>query len=154
MLVEIVGLFAAVLAVVGVVLNNHKRIACFYLWMVSNSVFFVLHINAGLAGAEGMWSLALRDIVFFGLAIYGLRMWSRDVSGVKENVIYTSGRGDEAAFSLDQIRGVCVGCQYRKIAQNADKVIENLGEAVNIKDIEITKLKAKIKQGSRLRKED
>ena len=44
---------------------------CFWLWMVSNAISAGIHIHCGV------WSLAVRDIVFFALAIWGLRQWSQ-----------------------------------------------------------------------------
>jgi nicotinamide riboside transporter PnuC len=70
-LVEIVGLTATALAVVGVWLNNHKRRECFYLWLVSNAMTLAIHLSAGI------WSLALRDAIFLVLALHGLWLWRR-----------------------------------------------------------------------------
>lgn len=68
---ELIGWAVTVVAVTGVVFNNHKKRACFYLWLASNATSAGLHINAR------MYSLATRDIIFFGLAIYGLILWSK-----------------------------------------------------------------------------
>ena len=69
---ETFGIIAAVLAVVGVVLNNHKLIACFYFWMVSNVIAAGIHYNTEI------YSLLIRDIAFFYLAIEGLCQWRTD----------------------------------------------------------------------------
>jgi nicotinamide riboside transporter PnuC len=66
---EILGTVATVLAVVGVVLNNHKVIHCFLFWLISNSLTLYLHLRGR------MWSLAVRDAVFLGLAVAGWFQW-------------------------------------------------------------------------------
>lgn len=67
----IIGIIGTILAVAGVVLNNRLNIACFSLWIVSNTIFAALHISAGL------WSIVVRDVVFTFLAIAGWRQWSK-----------------------------------------------------------------------------
>ena len=67
----IIGMIGTVLAIVGVVLNNRLNIACFSVWIVSNTIFAALHIKAGL------WSIVVRDVVFTFLAIEGWRQWSK-----------------------------------------------------------------------------
>lgn len=68
--VEVFGSIGTALAVVGVVLNAHQVIVCFWVWMVSNSIGVVIHYRAGL------YSMAVRDVFFFGASIYGLIKWS------------------------------------------------------------------------------
>jgi len=72
MLIEIFGLVSTVLAVGGVLLNNRLNILCFYLWIVSNAIFAVIHSQAGI------WSLVLRDVVFIGLCIEGIVRWRKN----------------------------------------------------------------------------
>jgi len=70
--------------------------ACFVLWLASNT------LSAGLHFATGMFALGARDVVFFALAIHGLRSWrhvertlfSRDPEGSDEVDAETRGRGD------------------------------------------------------------
>jgi len=69
--VETIGIIGTVLAVAGVLLNNRRRRECFYLWLVSNGLTLAVHVMAGI------WSLAVRDAIFFLLAIDGLAKWSR-----------------------------------------------------------------------------
>lgn len=69
MTLELWGLLSTALAIAGVILNNRRRRECFYVWIVSNSLTFCVHAWAGL------WSLALRDVVFLVLAFDGLRRW-------------------------------------------------------------------------------
>ena len=72
-----VGSFAAVLAIVGVILNNRKKIACFPVWICSNLIICCLHTYAAYHGASGMLPLAVRDLVFLALAVEGLKRWRR-----------------------------------------------------------------------------
>lgn len=67
----IIGMIGTILAVAGVMLNNRLNIACFSVWIVSNLIFAVLHVSAGL------WSIVVRDVVFTFLAIEGWRQWSK-----------------------------------------------------------------------------
>lgn len=69
---EIVGGVVAVLATTGVVLNNRRMRACFYLWMVSNALSAGLHAHAGLI------AMVIRDLVFLILAIEGAYKWRKD----------------------------------------------------------------------------
>jgi nicotinamide riboside transporter PnuC len=68
-MIEIAGWICTIIAVTGVVLNNHKRRSCFSLWLFSNGISCAIHV------AVGVWSLAARDAIFFGLAIEGLWLW-------------------------------------------------------------------------------
>jgi len=70
-MIELLGLVATVIAVVGVWLNNHKLRACFWLWLISNG------LTAGIHAHAGIWSLFARDVVFLLLAIQGLRLWRK-----------------------------------------------------------------------------
>jgi len=60
-----------ILAVLGVLLNNARMRACFYVWLVSNALAGLVHAHADL------WILAARDLVFWVLAIHGLWAWGR-----------------------------------------------------------------------------
>ena len=70
-LTQAVGLIATIVAVAGVAVNNYRLWWCFGLWMVSNSLSMWLHLRAGL------WSLAIRDVIFFALCWHGLWLWTR-----------------------------------------------------------------------------
>lgn len=80
MWIEIFGSIASVLAVVGVVLNNRKMIKCFYLWIVSNFIFCLIHWDGGL------WSLVVRDGIFIGLALEGIYRWGGDRTTKKAKI--------------------------------------------------------------------
>lgn len=68
-MIETLGVIATVIAIAGVVLNNHRHIGCFYLWLVSNTLSAVVHVQTGV------WSMTLRDVIFLGLALHGWRVW-------------------------------------------------------------------------------
>lgn len=75
--IEIIGAVAGVLAVVGVLLNNRRRISCFYVWMISNAISCGLHVYAAMAVGADTWTLAARDIVFLVLAFDGVMRWGK-----------------------------------------------------------------------------
>ena len=68
---EIIGIIATILAVVGVITNNRRLRVCFLLWLVSNGLTGAIHAQAGI------WSLLVRDVIFFVLAIEGWFKWGR-----------------------------------------------------------------------------
>lgn len=68
---EIVGTVALAMGVTGVLLNNRKLRACFIVWMVSNA------LSAGIHAYIGLWSLMVRDTVFFVLSFEGWIRWGR-----------------------------------------------------------------------------
>lgn len=68
-MIELAGWIAMALAVTGCWLNNRRMIACFVVWMVSNAISLWIHCDCAV------WSLAVRDAVFFLLAIEGRRKW-------------------------------------------------------------------------------
>jgi nicotinamide riboside transporter PnuC len=73
-LAESLGWIVTVIAVAGVLLNNARRLECFYLWFVSNGISMMLHLFAT------MYALAARDAIFLVLAILGLRAWSKELA--------------------------------------------------------------------------
>ena len=70
-LLEIVGGFALLLGVTGVILNNRKLRLCFVIWVVGNILSAIVHINTGIA------SLLIRDAVFTILCIEGWFRWGK-----------------------------------------------------------------------------
>ncbi len=68
-MIEIIGIIATIVAVGGVVLNNRKYRWCFVLWMVSNSLSCLIHLQTG------PWSLVGRDLIFLVLAVEGYYRW-------------------------------------------------------------------------------
>ena len=69
--IEILSTLATVIAIAGVILNNHRKKECFILWLVSNSMTLAVHLHAEL------WAMSGRDMIFIALAIDGLRRWSK-----------------------------------------------------------------------------
>lgn len=66
---EIIGIIATIFAVIGVITNNRRLRICFLLWLLSNALSGIIHVHAGI------WSLLIRDIIFFVLAIEGWFKW-------------------------------------------------------------------------------
>ena len=69
--IEIISTLATIIAIAGVILNNHRRRSCFILWLGSNSLTLAVHLYVGL------WSMSVRDVIFLGLAVHGWAMWGR-----------------------------------------------------------------------------
>jgi nicotinamide riboside transporter PnuC len=55
----------------GVILNNRRMRACFFVWLVSNAIMFGIHAWVGI------WSLAIRDGIFLVLAVEGWYRWGK-----------------------------------------------------------------------------
>ena len=68
-MIETIGAIAGILAVAGVVFNNHKIWWCFPIWLVANSLSCYIHVH------EEIYSVAGRDAIFFLLGIHGLWKW-------------------------------------------------------------------------------
>lgn len=66
---ETIGWAITAIAVAGVVLNNRRHRACFVLWLASNALSACVHASAA------MYALAVRDAIFFALAIHGWFAW-------------------------------------------------------------------------------
>lgn len=71
MMLELIGTISMLLSVLGVVLNNRRLIACFPIWLVSNTLSLAIHWQSGI------WSLTVRDAVFILLAVDGWRLWKK-----------------------------------------------------------------------------
>jgi len=76
-MIEVFGIIAFLVAVAGVVFNNKRMIACFYLWAVSNSIGLMLHWLAYKADAEGMIPMMCKDVVFLILLVPGWMNWKK-----------------------------------------------------------------------------
>lgn len=72
MMLQIAGAAATVIAIIGVVLNNHLNRKCFYFWIVSNI------LSAGIHVCYLNIPLVIRDVVFLALAFQGLRKWRKN----------------------------------------------------------------------------
>lgn len=60
---------ATAVALIGTILNVRKLRACFFLWLITNAMWFVWDILNGLP------SRAILDLVQFGLAAWGIYEW-------------------------------------------------------------------------------
>jgi len=67
--IEIISTVATIIAIAGVILNNHRRRECFLLWLGSNSLTLAVHLYAGL------YAMSVRDAIFIYLAVDGWRRW-------------------------------------------------------------------------------
>ena len=70
-MIELIGTAATILAVAGVLANNRWVRACFLVWMLSNLLTGTIHAYTGI------WSLLVRDVIFFVLAIEGYIKWGK-----------------------------------------------------------------------------
>jgi nicotinamide riboside transporter PnuC len=70
-MIEAIGLASTVIAIAGVCMNNRRLRWCFALWWISNLMTLAIHAHAGI------WSLALRDLIFFVLAVEGWILWKK-----------------------------------------------------------------------------
>jgi len=70
-MIELISAITGIFAVAGVILNNYRMRACFIIWFVSNAASAGIHLYSGL------WSMAVRDLIFLGLAVHGWTCWSR-----------------------------------------------------------------------------
>ncbi len=61
----------AVASLLGVWLNIHKRVACFWIWSATNAVWVYADLS------HGIYSQAALQAVYFGLAVYGIHQWTR-----------------------------------------------------------------------------
>jgi len=60
-----------VLGIIGVVLNNHKRIECFYIWAFTSACWCIIDWY------HGIYSQAVLFAIYFILAIHGWYKWRR-----------------------------------------------------------------------------
>jgi len=60
-----------ILGIAGVILNNHRRRECFYLWLISNCGWMIVDYAAGLYVQAGLF------LTYFCLAVHGLWKWRR-----------------------------------------------------------------------------
>lgn len=73
-LFTLVGWVAALLALVGAVLNVYKTQWCFILWSVANTLFIALNVH------HGLWSQAVLFTGYLIISIVGLVKWSQKPS--------------------------------------------------------------------------
>ena len=70
-MIEMIGTISMGLGIIGVILNNRKMTICFYFWLVSNGLSAWIHLSGGV------YSLLVRDTIFFVLAIEGIIKWRK-----------------------------------------------------------------------------
>lgn len=70
-MIELIGTISLIISVSGVILNNYKLRLCFVVWLISNL------LSAGLHLYTGLYSLMVRDLIFFVLAIHGFWKWGK-----------------------------------------------------------------------------
>jgi nicotinamide riboside transporter PnuC len=59
----------AVLSLIGVVLNIKRRRECFYIWVFTNAAWTLVD------AWHGIWSQATLQLIYFGLAVWGVIEW-------------------------------------------------------------------------------
>ncbi len=67
--------FLTALALLGVVLNIKKNIACFYIWLFTNASWAVVDFYKGIPAQGALFS------VYTLLAVYGIYEWRMKESG-------------------------------------------------------------------------
>lgn len=72
--------FVTAVSIVGVILNIYGRRACFWIWIVTNAVWFAYDLWLGAYPQAALFA------VYFALAVWGLCVWkvNSNVSVVKE----------------------------------------------------------------------
>ena len=68
-MIEAIGYISTALAIAGVLCNNRKMAVCFKIWLLSNALSLGIHFHAGI------YSLAVRDLIFLILAVEGIYRW-------------------------------------------------------------------------------
>ena len=68
-MIELLGSISTLAAIAGSVFNNRKLMACWPLFLLSNSIALGIHAYLG------PWAYVVRDAAFIALAIDGWRRW-------------------------------------------------------------------------------
>ena len=61
-----------IMSVIGVVLNIKKKRACFYIWAITNASWAVIDFWQGLPAQGTLF------VIYFVLALWGIREWRKD----------------------------------------------------------------------------
>jgi nicotinamide mononucleotide transporter len=72
--VSILYWLTAVASLIGVWLNIHHHVACFWIWAVTNAVW------AYADATHGLFAQATVQSAYLVLALYGIAKWRRPVS--------------------------------------------------------------------------
>ncbi len=70
-MINFLHLIPASLAILGVVLNNHKRIEGFYCFMLSNTMWLIINAQ------HGIYVESWQNAVFLCLAFHGYFKWKK-----------------------------------------------------------------------------
>ena len=60
-----------VMGIAGVILNNHKRIECFYLWGITSACWCIIDWY------HGIYSQSVLFAIYFLLAVHGWWKWQK-----------------------------------------------------------------------------
>ena len=61
----------SIASLIGVYLNIKKKVACFWIWAVTNAIWTFVDIKHGINAQAAL------QAVYFMLAIYGICQWSK-----------------------------------------------------------------------------
>jgi nicotinamide riboside transporter PnuC len=121
-MIEFFGTIATILAIAGVIYNNRMSRVCFWFWLASNAITAVIHCQASL------WSLAVRDIVFFVLAFDGLKRWSKSSFIENKDIKYLKNRLRAADIIIEKL-----GCSIDHLKskqQKAEMFIREIADVI------------------------
>jgi nicotinamide riboside transporter PnuC len=60
------------LGVIGVILNNHRRIECFYVWGITSFCWMIIDFQKGIYSQSALFA------IYFMLAIHGWYNWKKE----------------------------------------------------------------------------
>ena len=60
------------ISILGAILNAQKKIVGFWVWMLANTLWIVVDLQAGLPAQAALFA------VYNGICIYGLLQWRKD----------------------------------------------------------------------------
>ena len=69
---QIISWITTAICLLGTILNVKKLNACFYLWLIGNTLWLCIDIY------NGLWSRAILDIVQGVLAVWGIIEWRKN----------------------------------------------------------------------------
>ncbi len=67
----------AIAALIGVWLNIHRHVACFFIWAATNAIWAAVDYHHGIHGQAAL------QAVYFALSLYGIWKWTRAGAGKK-----------------------------------------------------------------------
>jgi len=75
-MIEIIGIVGLMFVIAGSLANNRKMIICFPLWMISNILYYGVHLEIHHFQTH-VWSLLVRDLFFMYVCIDGYLRWRK-----------------------------------------------------------------------------